>query len=72
MPVLSVQWALFCQFSLTQHSGWHLVENLEPNLQVILLEHANLRSDKRFQSYIVDEEWRNGKALIPQEWINHH
>lgn len=49
-----------------------VVENLEPNFQVILLEHANLRSDKRFQSYLVDEEWRNEKALIPVEWINNH
>lgn len=48
-----------------------VVENLAPNFQVILLEHANLRSDKRFQSYIIDEEWRNGKALIPQEWISY-
>ena len=49
-----------------------VVENLEPNFQVILLEHANLRSDNRFQSYLVDEEWRNGMALIPTEWIHNH
>ena len=46
-----------------------VAESLSPEFQVILLEHANLRSDERFQSYIIDGEWRNGKALIPKEWI---
>jgi len=35
--------------------------------QVILTEHADLREDPRFQEAVV-ERWRDGEALIPQEW----
>lgn len=45
-----------------------LVEELFPKLQVIITEHADLKDDKRFQDSIV-QRWRNGDALIPQEWI---
>src|SRR5262249_24908758 len=41
--------------------------NLAPNLQLIVTEHANL-PDAQFQSAIV-ENWRDGAALIPAEWI---
>ncbi len=43
------------------------VESLYPNFQVIVTEHADLKDDNRFQSSIV-EKWRQGEALIPQEW----
>ena len=43
------------------------VEVLNPNFQVIVTEHADLKDDDRFQSSIV-EIWRQGAALIPQEW----
>lgn len=41
---------------------------LDNGLQIILVDHANLKSDKNFQESIV-EVWRDGKALIPNEWI---
>jgi hypothetical protein len=43
------------------------VESLIPDFQVIVTEHADLKDDERFQSSIV-ERWRQGAALIPQEW----
>lgn len=44
-------------------------EKLAPNLQIIVMDHANL-DDPKFQSALVEDPWRNGKALIPQEWID--
>ena len=43
-------------------------EELAPNLQIIVMEHANL-SDDRFQNALAEEPWRDGNALIPQEWL---
>lgn len=40
--------------------------DLEPNLQVIVTDHADL-DDRRFKGHIV-ERWRNKKALVPLEW----
>ena len=45
-----------------------MVENLSPNFQVIITEHANL-DDERYQSY-VRENWRGGKALVPSDWVS--
>jgi len=42
------------------------VKELSPNLQVIITDHANLKTSD-FQESIV-EEWRRGKKLIPVEW----
>lgn len=42
---------------------------LNPNFQVIVMEHANL-SDERFQEALVEEPWRAGRALIPEEWLD--
>ncbi|MEM7532935.1 MAG: DUF3732 domain-containing protein, partial [Chloroflexota bacterium] len=43
-------------------------ESLEQNLQIIILEHANLLSNDRFQNSII-EVWQDGQALIPESWI---
>ena len=43
------------------------VEKLSPEFQVIISDHANLRSDDRFQK-AVREIWRGGNKLIPQSW----
>lgn len=43
-------------------------DELKGKLQIIVLEHANL-DDPEFQSALVEEPWRNGKALIPLDWL---
>jgi hypothetical protein len=45
-----------------------VVEQLKPNLQIIVLEHANF-NDERFQQALVEEPWRGDRALIPLEWL---
>ncbi len=42
--------------------------NLNPNLQIIILEHAEFE-DQEFRDALVEEPWRNGRALIPAHWI---
>ena len=44
------------------------VQKLSPNLQVIILEHADLRDDW-YQERVV-ERWRDGAKLVPAEWID--
>jgi hypothetical protein len=41
-------------------------EEIKPNFQLIVLDHAHLR-DEWFEASIV-EEWRGNKALVPYEW----
>lgn len=43
-------------------------KELFPNFQVIVTEHANL-PDPWFQEMLVEPPWREGGALIPQDWI---
>lgn len=43
-------------------------QELAPNMQVIVLEHANLDTEE-FRKALVEEPWRDGRALIPQSWI---
>lgn len=45
-----------------------LVEELSPKFQVIVTEHANL-PDKWYQDSLVELPWRDGRALIPDEWL---
>lgn len=45
-----------------------VTEELHPDFQLIVMEHANL-SNERFQQALVEEPWRGGRALIPQEWL---
>jgi Protein of unknown function (DUF3732) len=40
---------------------------LAPDLQIIVMDHADLKSDW-FQGAVI-ERWR-GKALVPETWIN--
>ncbi|QDA59024.1 DUF3732 domain-containing protein [Hymenobacter jejuensis] len=48
---------------------FRVVQELAPNLQIIVLEHANLK-DPRYQDALVEEPWgKGGLALIPYEWI---
>jgi hypothetical protein len=47
---------------------FRVVSSLAPNLQLVVTEHADL-ADDQFQSAIL-ERWRDGQALIPQEWIS--
>ena len=44
-----------------------VVASLDGRLQVIVCDHANL-ADAWFQSAVIDN-WRNGVALIPAEWL---
>ncbi|MBO2007588.1 DUF3732 domain-containing protein [Hymenobacter negativus] len=45
------------------------VQELSPNIQLIVTEHANLDMPE-FQAALVEEPWVNGKALIPVDWLN--
>lgn len=47
---------------------FRICEELQPNLQIIVMEHANL-DDRRFQNALVEDPWRDGRALIPQNWL---
>ncbi|MEQ3657818.1 MAG: DUF3732 domain-containing protein [Glaciecola sp.] len=44
-----------------------VVEELSPNLQVIITDHADIDEDW-FQSSIADTKWRGENALIPKHW----
>jgi hypothetical protein len=43
-------------------------EELFPNFQVIVTEHANL-PEPWFQEMLIEPPWREGRALIPQHWL---
>ncbi|MDD2700287.1 MAG: DUF3732 domain-containing protein [Sideroxydans sp.] len=43
-------------------------KELSPNFQVIVTEHANL-PEPWFQELLVEPPWRDGGALIPQDWL---
>lgn len=45
-----------------------VVSELSPNLQVIIMDHADF-DEENFQNAII-EKWRNGQKLVPLEWIN--
>ena len=42
-------------------------EQLFPNLQIIVTDHANLNTT-RFQDALIEDPWRGGRALIPAHW----
>lgn len=44
-----------------------VVESLSPHFQVIITDHPYL-SENRFRSAVI-ERWRDGKALIPEDWL---
>jgi hypothetical protein len=43
------------------------VTSMKGQFQIIVMDHADLH-DRFFQDAVV-QRWRNGKALIPLEWI---
>jgi hypothetical protein len=43
-------------------------KELSLNLQILLLEHANL-PDERYQRALVEKPWTEGRALIPTDWL---
>jgi hypothetical protein len=45
---------------------WSVVQELTPNLQLIVTDHANLTASW-FQDAVL-EEWRAGPALVPRTW----
>ncbi len=45
-----------------------ICEELSPNLQIIVTEHANL-PEEWYQEMLVEPPWRNGNALIPEDWL---
>jgi hypothetical protein len=46
-------------------------EQLAPGLQIIVLDHANLPTE-RFREALVEPPWHGGTALIPEEWFADH
>lgn len=42
------------------------VEELVPNLQVVITEHADI-NEKWYQAAIA-ERWRGGLKLVPEDW----
>lgn len=45
-----------------------VIDEVSGSLQIIVLEHANLPDDN-FQDSLAEKPWRDGNALIPQEWL---
>lgn len=46
---------------------YDVVNALQGGIQVIVCDHANF-TDKWFQDCLI-ENWRDGKALIPRDWV---
>lgn len=45
-----------------------VVEQLAPKFQIIVSDHADLKTEQWFQDAI-KHEWRGGEKLVPTEWI---
>jgi hypothetical protein len=45
-----------------------VVTDLAPDFQVVITDHADLRSDDLFQGAVVEKWWEPGKALVPNDW----
>ncbi len=48
---------------------FRVCDELSPNFQVIITEHANL-PDTRYQDALVEDPWHSGNALVPVSWIH--
>jgi hypothetical protein len=46
-----------------------VVQELTPNFQVIVCDHANL-DEEWFQEAVGVNNWRNGVKLVPLDWID--
>ncbi|MGI2905634.1 DUF3732 domain-containing protein [Tolypothrix sp. VBCCA 56010] len=44
-------------------------EELSPHFQIIIMEHANLGNNERFQNALVEEPWTDERALVPENWL---
>ncbi|NPU93354.1 MAG: DUF3732 domain-containing protein [Gammaproteobacteria bacterium] len=47
---------------------YEFVQELSPNFQIIVTEHANL-PEKWYQDSLAELPWRDGLALIPADWL---
>jgi hypothetical protein len=47
---------------------FRVVEELAPEFQLIVTDHADLRDDPKFQAAVVEKWFEPGKALIPDDW----
>jgi len=47
---------------------FNVCDELSPNFQVIITEHANL-PDERYEKALVESPWHSDNALIPVSWI---
>jgi len=47
---------------------YEIVQELSPSFQIIVTEHANLPDDW-YQESLVEQPWRDGRALIPKDWL---
>lgn len=47
---------------------FQICSELNNKMQIIVLDHANIR-DLKFQSSLVEDPWRNNNSLIPPSWI---
>ncbi|MEH1898430.1 MAG: DUF3732 domain-containing protein [Nostoc sp.] len=45
-------------------------EELSPHFQIIIMEHANLGNNERFQNALLEEPWTDGRALVPENWVS--
>ena len=45
-----------------------VVAELAPDFQVVITDHADLRSDAAFQAAVIEKWWEEGKALVPSDW----
>jgi energy-coupling factor transporter ATP-binding protein EcfA2 len=45
-----------------------ICEELFPDLQIIVLEHANF-PEPQFQAALVDRPWRGEQGLVPSDWL---
>lgn len=59
----SDEMAVYAMYNLI----FSVVKELNPKLQVIVTDHANLKKSQEFQSSII-EEWRSDKKLVPESW----
>lgn len=48
---------------------FNVCKAFSPDLQIIVLEHANLDED-RFQNALVEQPWTEGRALVPGGWLH--
>ena len=45
-----------------------VVQELSPDLQIIVTEHANIDTPQ-YQSALIEAPWLDGRALIPRDWM---